>query len=121
MELGEKKTWSQYGGAQYDEYYYTDDTYGYLRVDSSVTLNYPPIDPNNPCHINSISITIQEPSVGSEMDYEPVIPASARYHNEAYNSTIYKNGVCWRDETLDQYLDVLSVPFTAGHVYSVII
>ena len=51
-----------------------------------------------PLEIDTIEVTVTEPKDGAARSYAAAVPSGKGYMVEDYNSTCWKNGVCWADK-----------------------
>ena len=109
-----------------DGYFFTDDvtatvngepatvsvkTSGYIQV----TYSFPEMG------ISSAAVTLDPPLLGGVPDYEAAFPSGAPYYSTPYTSGEYRNGIAWKNETDNQWLDpeyngLISL-FQAGRQY----
>jgi uncharacterized repeat protein (TIGR02543 family) len=68
--------------------------------------------------ISSVAVTVTAPVAGAKPDYSPVLKGSG-YYSASHTSGIYKNDVCWYDNTDKKFLTPDSDTFKAGHQYEV--
>ncbi len=73
--------------------------------------------------ISTASVTIEEPVVDDDPDYDPVFPSGAHYYSNSYSNKYFYNDVCWCDITTGSAvtLEVDSAYFERGHKYKAVI
>ncbi len=93
-----------------DGYFFTDDVTATINgasatvsVKSSgyiqVTYSFPEMG------ISSAAVTLDPPVIGGTPDYEAAFPSGAPYYSTPYSSGEYRNGIAWKNETDNQWLD----------------